>query len=206
MRQYNQMSLALADITASGGARADDQLLISFFENSLPIAYATIRQMVRYQQHDNFDEYYNDFLTQVKAEERAAQLNSNAAAFAATTHGRVDGQQLKPRNTRGGQEYKGSKPGNDRNETRNPCFNCGQFDHLRKRCPCPAVTCSHCGANHLNELCSKGPGGELRDSSVLMPGCYWIGAMATVSERNLLGLVRRAHRQHMYLMQSRVMQ
>lgn len=53
MRQYNQMSLALADITASGGQRADDLLLISFFENSLPISYATIRQMIRYREHTN---------------------------------------------------------------------------------------------------------------------------------------------------------
>lgn len=158
MRQYNYMSLALADIIASGGQRADDQLLISFFENSLPISYATIRQMVRYREHDDFDAYYNDFLTQVKAEERAMQLNSNAGVFSTNLPNRVDGQQLKPQNNRG------SRPNDERSETRNPCFNCGQFDHLRKRCPRPSVSCSHCGANHLSELCSKGPGGSLRDS------------------------------------------
>lgn len=43
-------------------------------------------------------------------------------------------------------------------------LNCGQLDHPRFRCPCPSVKCQTCGANHLNELCPKGPGGALRDS------------------------------------------
>lgn len=51
------MSLAAVDITAAGGAKPDDQLLISMFENALPLAYAMIRQMVRHAKHTSFDQY-----------------------------------------------------------------------------------------------------------------------------------------------------
>lgn len=62
VKQYNEMCLAAADITGAGGTKPDDQLLISMFENSLPPAYAMIRQMVRYAKHETFEGYYNDFL------------------------------------------------------------------------------------------------------------------------------------------------
>lgn len=38
-KQYNEMSLAVNDIASTGGARLDDTLLISMFENSLPTKY-----------------------------------------------------------------------------------------------------------------------------------------------------------------------
>lgn len=137
MKQYNQMCLAQADVTASGGAKADDQLMISFMENALPPAYATIRQMLRYSDHKTFDAYYNDLLTQVKAEERASQLQASAGVFSASTS-RVDAQQLKPKGGKpaGGKGERGGKA-----DAKNPCFNCGQLDHPRFRCPCPPVKC-----------------------------------------------------------------
>lgn len=49
-KQYNEMSLAVNDIASTGGARLDDTLLISMFENSLPTSYASIRQMIRYNE------------------------------------------------------------------------------------------------------------------------------------------------------------
>lgn len=81
IKQFNEMSLAAADIVAAGGVKPDDALMISMFENSLPPSYAMIRQMIRYAKHLTFDAYYNDFLTQVKAEERATSLNSAPTAF-----------------------------------------------------------------------------------------------------------------------------
>lgn len=66
-KQYNEMSLAVNDIVSTGGARLDDSLLISMFENSLPTSYASIRQMVRYNKaHTVFNDFYNDLLVQVK--------------------------------------------------------------------------------------------------------------------------------------------
>lgn len=47
---------------------------------------------------------------------------------------------------------------------RNPCFNCGQTDHPRAKCRRPRTVCRHCNANHVDELCPRGPGGKLRDS------------------------------------------
>lgn len=88
MRQYNEMSLAADDIVAAGGTRPDDILLISMFENSLPSSYSMIRQMIRYSQHATFDSYYNDLLSQVKAEFRANEARSSAGAF--VTYGKGD--------------------------------------------------------------------------------------------------------------------
>lgn len=154
IKQFNEMSLAAADIVAAGGAKPDDALMISMFENSLPPSYAFIRQMIRYAKHLTFDAYYNDFLTQVKAEERAANTGNAPTAFAAT---RADSY------TQGG---KGRPKGKEKDGTfvKNPCFNCGQTDHLRARCRRPKTNCRHCNANHLDELCPRGPGGKLRDS------------------------------------------
>lgn len=84
--QYNEMALAAADIVASNGTRPDDSLMISMFENALPPSYGPIRQMMRYAQHTTFDGYYNDLLTQVKAELRSADFHS-VGAFT-TTHGK----------------------------------------------------------------------------------------------------------------------
>ena len=156
--QYNEMAQAVADVESSGGSRPDDTFLISLLENALPPSYAHIRQLVRYQQHDNFEEYYSDMLSQVKAE-----LKSTAAptlgAFAAgqRQNGRQnprlrDGQ---PPNAGGGQPLGlGS----------NPCFNCGDLTHTRDKCPREKVKCSHCGGGHMSSLCPLGPGGALRDS------------------------------------------
>lgn len=161
IKQYNEMSLAAADIIAAGGNRPDDELLISMFENSLPVTYAMIRQMVRYSKHTRFEDYYNDFLSQVKAEERAANLSATPAAFSASH--RVD-------YNKGGRGKGHGKGGGGRsagrgNQQYSPCFNCGRSDHLRQRCPQGWRTlCKYCGANHIDELCPRGPGGSLRDS------------------------------------------
>jgi len=80
--QYNKMSLAAADIVAAGGTRPDDALLISFLELSLPLAYHTIRTILRTRNHTVFFDYYNELLVHTKAEERVHQQNT-AGIYAA---------------------------------------------------------------------------------------------------------------------------
>ena len=83
--QFNEMSQAAADIVASGGTKPDDMLLISIFENALPAPYSQIRQMVRYKGHADFNDYYNDILSQVKAEIRSTLAPAIASANYAPT-------------------------------------------------------------------------------------------------------------------------
>lgn len=178
-RQYTAMSMAVNDIIATGGAKIDDATLISMMENALPSAYAPIRQMLRYHKHKAFDAYFNDLRTQVKAEERSSQSTAPAAFTVSEEQSTNTAMSIaqNPQNNgygRGGRQYsqyggakgkgKGGR-GRGRGETNlDPCFNCGKCDHPRFNCPCPLTTCTHCGANHLSEMCSKGPGGPLRDA------------------------------------------
>lgn len=176
-RQYTAMSMAVNDIVATGGAKIDDATLISMLENALPPAYAAIRQMLRYHQHTAFDTYFNDLRTQVKAEERSSQAMV-PAAFAVgeeTPTAMTIAQNNQGHNYgRGGRQFsqngaargkgKGGKGRKQGETSLNPCFNCGKCDHPRFHCPCPTAVCAHCGANHLSEMCSKGPGGPLRDA------------------------------------------
>ena len=50
--------VAVADLVTSGGQRPEGKYLISLFENALPASYAQVRQMLRYQKHDDFEDYY----------------------------------------------------------------------------------------------------------------------------------------------------
>lgn len=151
--QYNEMQMAAADIVSSGGAKPDDALLISLLENALPAAYAQIRQMIRYKGHTVFSAYYNDLLTQVKAEVRSTS-GPVVGAFSTTY-------------MRGGKQKGPATPGRPGARTKtpgsNPCFNCLANDHTRDRCPHAAVICTHCGQRHVSELCPHGPGGPARD-------------------------------------------
>ena len=49
--QFDSMMVAEADIMRAGGAKHDESLLISLFDNSLPPSYGTIRQLVRRCSH-----------------------------------------------------------------------------------------------------------------------------------------------------------
>lgn len=176
-RQYTSMSTAVNDIVATGGAKIDDATLISMLENSLPPAYAAIRQMLRYHSHTIFDTYFNDLRTQVKAEERSTQAtvpaafsvseeksSSNAMTIAPTSQQSAYGKGGKAKGKGKGGGWQQAQGGRGRGQVGynlNPCFNCGRSDHPRFNCPCPLTVCTHCGANHLSEMCSKGPGGTL---------------------------------------------
>ena len=148
--QYNEISQAVADLVTSGGDMPDGKYLISLFENSLPASYAQVRQMLRYQKHDEFEVYYQDMLEQVKAE---CKSSSQAPLGAFAAH--------QPRQGDRGRDG-GRGPGLGLGA--NPCFNCGSTTHTRDKCPEPKVKCQHCGGGHMSSLCPKGPGGALRDS------------------------------------------
>lgn len=177
-KQYNEMALAVSDIISTGGAKLDDTLLISMFENALPTSYASIRQMVRYKEHDKFNDYYNDLLVQVKAEERSTQPQVNTAfsvqSYQSNSTSRAPGKGKGKGKGKGGRfpfrpGRGGGKGGYQDGYARSdpgyyPCFNCGRGDHSRSHCPDAQTTCSHCGAAHMSELCSKGPGGPMRDA------------------------------------------
>jgi len=163
--QYNEMQIAAADIVSAGGSRPDDQLLISMFENALPPAYAHIRQMVRYKAHPTLTAFYNDLLTQVKAEARsssALQFGAFQTQFRpAATQNNGKGRGGKGMSARG---RGGARTGRGTYFGSNPCFNCLGTDHTRDQCPRPPVTCLHCSGGHQSELCPLGNGGPARDA------------------------------------------
>lgn len=155
IRQFNEMSLARADIISAGGAAIDDELLISLFENSLPISYSHIRQMVRYAKHRRFQAYYDDLLSQVKAELRSSQRDSVGAFYTGT----IDPNDLKPPKGKGKGKGKGAGKGKGKGKGKTswsrpmPCFNCLSHDHGVVNCPESRVTCAHCGGQHNSALC-----------------------------------------------------
>ena len=151
--QYNEISQAVADLVTSGGDKPDGKYLISLFENALPASYAQVRQMIRYQKHDDFEEYYQDMLEQVKAEVKSVSQPSLGAFTFQNAGGQPNGQTAN-----------GAGTGVARGLGANPCFNCGSMQHTRDKCPKDKVKCAHCGGGHLSALCPKGPGGALRDS------------------------------------------
>lgn len=160
--QYNEMQIASADIVSAGGQRPDDQLLISMFENSLPPAYSHIRQMVRYKGHNTFTDFYNDLLTQVKAEVRSS-ASMQYGAFQAHLQPPGSGKgKGKGAGGRGG--YGVGRGGKAPFNGSNPCFTCLGTDHTRDKCPHPPTTCAHCGGSHMSVLCPKGEGGPARDA------------------------------------------
>ena len=109
-----------------------------------------VRQMLRYQKHDDFEEYYQDILEQVKAEVKSV---AQPAMGAFSASGRPN-----PGGSNSGDT------GAPRGLGSNPCFNCGSMQHTRDKCPKDKVKCTHCGGGHLSSLCPRGPGGALRDS------------------------------------------
>ena len=170
--QFNEMSVAAADIVSAGGTRPDDALLISIFENSLPSAYSQIRQMIRYRAHTVFTDYYNDMLSQVKAELRATtapalgafSMTAQGGVYQVGGNGKGKGKGKGKGSSHGQGRGRGGQGGEPSDLSSNPCFNCLGADHTRDRCSQPKVKCDHCGADHHSSLCFKGPGGHARDA------------------------------------------
>ena len=87
--QHDNIMISVRDIVSAGGARPDELLLISMFENSVPIAYSTIRQMTRRMNHTTLLGYYQDLLSQTRAElaSRAPAIHAFAAGGASRDDG-----------------------------------------------------------------------------------------------------------------------
>ena len=175
------MMLAVQDITNAGGTAPEDLLLISMFENSLPIAYSVIKQMTRRMNHTTFLAYYTDLLAQTRAElacrapavhafHTGGQNNQDAndAALAAigiqrlaappgagADRGRGRGRGGGRGRGRSGQQQGGRGDGA---HPANPCLNCGDPAHSRNNCPNQLRRCRFCNnGNHLGAFCPKNP-------------------------------------------------
>ena len=156
--QYDAMMIAKGGILRTGGTAPPDSVLISMFDNSLPQAYSQIRQLVRREAHDTFLAHYSDYMTQVRAE--VASRTPLARAFAA--RGITDGSRGGG-GTGGGGRGGGVGGGGGGDDAGNPCLRCGLLGHGRNKCNRPKVKCRTCGADHLTEFCTDGPGGPSRD-------------------------------------------
>ena len=147
--QYDSMMVAKAGIQRTGNVPPNDAAIIAMFDNSLPIAYSQIRQLVRRAGHATFLAHFNDYMGQVRAELSARKPVFNAfSTFVPRPPGTSDDE--RSRSTRG--------------KSSNLCLRCAKPGHLRPNCPKPKTTCKHCGADHASKLCPKGPGGSRRDS------------------------------------------
>lgn len=164
--QYDAMMVAKAGITRTGNAPPPDSALIAMFDNSLPISYAQIRQLVRRSGHASFLDHYNDYMGQVRAELTARAPQIQAFAAASST-----GQFL-PRpppqshtNGNGPEHSRGTDNGdrNGGNGITNLCLRCCKPGHTRPNCTKPKKSCKYCTGDHASRLCPKGPGGKHRD-------------------------------------------
>ena len=163
--QYDSMMLARAGILRTGNTPPDDNTLIAMFDNSLPLAYAHIRQLVRRSNHSSFSDHYNDYMGQVRAE-----LSSRRPAVNAfPTFPNPNGPNPNPRRPSGGRGngYRGGPNPNPNPRTEpssNPCLRCGLGGHSRRDCTKPKVVCRYCQADHRSSFCPNGPGSVYRDA------------------------------------------
>ena len=182
--QHDNMMISVRDIVSAGGARPDELLLISMFENSVPIAYSTIKQMTRRMNHTTLLGYYQDLLSQTRAElaSRAPAIHAFAAGGASRDDGDDSVQALaamglqriapppSPGHLGGG---RGSAKGRGADRAgrgrgapytgappggypANPCLRCGEA-HSRANCTKPPVSCRFCSADHAAPYCLKNP-------------------------------------------------
>ena len=190
--QYDSMMTAVADLRAAGASPPDEQMLISMFENALPAAYATIRQMVRRQHHGTLLAYYNDLLREVRAEVSTSQPTAHAYSAAAT--GAPSAPAPRPaaapppaagshesniaalvaaltaagfvsnnNNGRNGNRNGNRRPGGP--YPSNPCLICGKEGHTRETCKKAVTECRFCGKRgHAAPYCPHNPtsGGKRR--------------------------------------------
>ena len=158
--QYDQMMLAVSDLTAAGAAAPDQPMLISMFENALPQSYTVIRQMVRRQSHQTLLAYYNDILREARAElqSRAPSVHAFGASAsqpapqpAASAHD-ANIMALVAALQAMGYTKPGGKPGDGKKRSRDPypsepCLICGIEGHTREKCrkAANANPCRFCG-------------------------------------------------------------
>jgi hypothetical protein len=61
--QYYNMKSAVATIQRIGRTPPDEETLMVFFDNALPISYSQIRQFVRDKKHTTFFKHYEDYVS-----------------------------------------------------------------------------------------------------------------------------------------------
>ena len=151
--QYDNMMTACAGIIRTRNAPPNEAALIAIFDNSLPIAYSQIRQLVRRAGHATLSAHWEDYMGQVRAElaARAPLITAFSASSA-------------PSSSNTGNSERGDRDRSQRTGGTNLCLRCAKPGHSRPQCKKPKKACKHCKADHSSRLCPKGPGGSLRDS------------------------------------------
>ena len=82
--QYDHMRTAHTAIICMGQDAQPDSALQVFFDNTLPQAYSTVRQLVRQKNHPTSAEHFREYFTQVRAQLSSRQVSAVAYAAAAT--------------------------------------------------------------------------------------------------------------------------
>ena len=188
--QFDSMMVAEADVVRAGGASYDDALLISLFDNSLPQAYGTIRQLVRRSAHATFAAHFADYMGQVKAELSSRRTVANAfhttaqaesicppSAGAAPNALNATGVLPRPpaRRERGGTTQRGARPNARGNQPpagatagSSPSLFCPRCLRVhaggRRECRLAKVVCRFCGCDHHHLLCPFGEGSQHREN------------------------------------------
>ena len=154
--QYDSMMTAATGILRTGNHPPAESAMIAMFDNSLPIAYGNIRQLVRRSKHTTLLAHYNDYMGQVRAELAARAPRANAFFTGGGSGGGGGGG--------GGGSGGGGGGGGGGAPPSNPCLRCGKTGHRRPKCSKTKTKCRHCGADHMSSLCPKGPGSKWRDA------------------------------------------
>ena len=171
--QYDQMMLAVSDLTAAGAAAPDQPMLISMFENALPQSYTVIRQMVRRQSHQTLLAYYNDILREARAELQSRAPSVHAFGASASQPAPQPAASAHDANITAlvaalqamGYTKPGGKPGDGKKRSRDPypsepCLICGIEGHTREKCrkAANANPCRFCGKKgHAAPYCPHNP-------------------------------------------------
>ena len=169
--QYDSMMTATAAIRRTGAAPPADATLKAMFDNSLPMSYTHIRQLVRRQNHATFLAHYSDYMDQVRAE--LASRTPVAAAFVGHANTAGAGQHFLPRPPGAGRNGARGRGGGGRGDGSggrgggdgNPdlvCVNCGGKGHALNKCSKTKAKCKHCGAQHLASFCPEATGSHRR--------------------------------------------
>ena len=150
-KHFDMMVSEAAAIRRTGNEPPSEATMIAFYDNALPIAYSTMRQHARRSKHATFLAHHMDIMGQVRAEVNARVPAANAFA-ARGVGGRQPGER-QPGERQPGERQPGGGGDDDK-----ICLRCGRKGHISRNCRQPKRACTHCGADHLNDFCSRGPG------------------------------------------------
>ena len=157
-KQYDKQMTAKAAIIRTGKAAPDDATLIAMFDNALPQAYSTIRQLVRRSKHTTFLAHYSDYMELVRGELASRRPAPSAYGAIVFGGGGNDG------GGGGGGGVGGGGGGGGGGGRKGVCLRCGDPSCPgRRKCAKPKTRCPLCGADHLPVFCPKATGNHRRD-------------------------------------------